>query len=237
MLKIATISLLYFIPLVCGAASRRPSTQSRRVCTNGLCFEQFHHADLNVTVGFALPDRSDDRFPDELIVKTVFPLPYGYVGTRLGPVQSTLVKSLLVYAAYINNKEANSMQFDASLSRAQLVEPVGTTLSPLNIPQLNSTFSPSLTNWDNGVGTYVLRCQQCSVILDYLCAASSNGQATLTTLFSREYPVYLDQARTVANLSSVGALVREAVLNVKQARFSNYSAMLEVAGLKDPAAQ
>ncbi|KAF7324968.1 hypothetical protein MKEN_00539200 [Mycena kentingensis (nom. inval.)] len=207
------------------------------VCApNGICFEQYYNPVLNVTSGFALPLENDPEFPDELLMLHEFPLPYGYAGLRMGGLSDYAAHSLVVCIIFSDLFEAQTIPFNLSMARAEFVQPADNdVLTPLNLPQLSSTFSPILTVVDavRGVGsaTFIFRCQQCTAFLDYLAAAAAGGPATFTTLYSHTYPVYVDDARTLANVSSVGSAYQEITFDAGRARFANYSAMLEVAGL------
>jgi hypothetical protein len=122
---------------------------------------------------------------------------------------------------------------------------VNNTLNPVSGGQIIPTFS-FLTGHNGSQATFILRCQNCQLLTNYLAGTSQVGlswqilyfasvptviyQVTLTSVVSNSFPMYINGG-PLANLSLDGAWYDSFTLNTSQAVFSNYSAMLVAAGL------
>ncbi|KAJ6489757.1 family S53 protease-like protein [Mycena sanguinolenta] len=91
--------------------------------------------------------------------------------------------------------------------------------------QINALFS-FLTMESDDEAIFVFRCQNCSVLTNYLAEAP---QVTITTVIAPSDPEYIN-GTGFANLSLADAQYESFTVDTTQARFANYSSMLKAAG-------
>ncbi|KAJ7108051.1 hypothetical protein C8R43DRAFT_962965 [Mycena crocata] len=186
---------------------------------------------LNITLGFAMPLKEEKQYNNEALVLGSFPLPYGFAGVVMGeletPVEQGGSTGLFWYIVAAPAVEAGDIPFTIDGCRAEMATPgQNNTLIPLLTTPVTATFSP-LTTWGTNAAQFIFRCQNCSIMTDTF---DKHAEAKLMAMVSTAYPEYIDDTKTMANLSLIGSKQQGFTLNTTAARFSNYSSFLSVAG-------
>jgi len=212
--------------------------------STGLCFEtkSFDVEGRNFELGFAFPEQQNGfNNSGEMLASITIQLPYAFSAFSLG--DSNLGLQMVLYAfpfkrcvstdgVDCGDVQQPNITFTDFIGQQSAMLP-NDTLAPFG--DSVTAFSPLSPIATSSTGTNnftaIFRMQFFPPPGEIPEIFTSDGKLSLTATFSENFPIYLDNVTHAALLPLKGAEMFPFTLDVKKARFANYTDMLTVAEL------